>query len=234
MTDNVVHVADTGFTCLYPGGANLQAEYAIFAVSYLTFTVTMANDDVTPSVVFVHGLGGHPRKTWSTERYQPKVSADGIIPTCESKVNWLPKILRRTSVSPRQTKKRQNVDGGSEAEEQSQPMQGAISNDESAGRVSESSVAKEVFWPRDLLPMDVKDVRVMTFGYYSNPGHPSQDNLYTLSKNLLGRLVNERTYAVSYIRVVWYRREYLQLDTRSRTDPLSSLLTALVVSLRSL
>ena len=37
----------------------------------------------------------------------------------------------------------------------------------------------------------------MTFGYYSNPGGSSQDNLYTLSKSLLGKVANERISAVS-------------------------------------
>lgn len=40
----------------------------------------------------------------------------------------------------------------------------------------------------------------MTFGYYSNPGGSSQDNIYTLSKNLLGKLANERACAVGKLR----------------------------------
>lgn len=39
----------------------------------------------------------------------------------------------------------------------------------------------------------------MTFGYYSNPGGSSQDNLYTLSKNLLGKLANERACTVGQL-----------------------------------
>lgn len=54
----------------------------------------------------------------------------------------------------------------------------------------------KVFWPRDLLQRDVEDVRVLTFGYYSNFAGSSQDNLYTLSKNLLRKVANERTNAV--------------------------------------
>lgn len=40
----------------------------------------------------------------------------------------------------------------------------------------------------------------MTFAYYSNPGGSSRDNLYTLSKNLLGKLANERACAVGQLR----------------------------------
>jgi hypothetical protein len=88
--------------------------------------------------------------------------------------------------------------------EQPQPNQDVAANNESPPGVSESSADQEVFWPRDLLHKDVKDARVMTFGYYSNPGGSSQDNLYTLSKNLLGKLANERTNAVGLIWLVSY------------------------------
>ena len=79
---------------------------------------------------------------------------------------------------------------------QPQMNRDAEGNDNSPSGISESSVDQDVFWPRDLLPKDVKDVRVMTFGYYSNPFGSSQDNLYTLSKSLLGKLANERICAV--------------------------------------
>lgn len=65
-------------------------------------------------------------------------------------------------------------------------------------------VAKDIFWPRDLLPADIKDVRVLTFGYYSFPGDSSQDNLYTLSNKLLVCLENERADAVRYSRSLHY------------------------------
>lgn len=55
----------------------------------------------------------------------------------------------------------------------------------------------DVFWPRDLLPNDFEDVRIMTFGYSSSPASPGKDNLYTLSNDLLQKLANKRMDEVS-------------------------------------
>jgi hypothetical protein len=59
-----------------------------------------------------------------------------------------------------------------------------------------SSIAK-LFWPWDLLALDFENARILTFGYESNPAGSSQNNLYTLSKLLLGRLTSERLNSVS-------------------------------------
>lgn len=52
-----------------------------------------------------------------------------------------------------------------------------------------------VFWPYHLLPVDIANVRILTYGYYSSPTGPSQDNLYTLSNNMLIRVANARAGA---------------------------------------
>ncbi|RYP65838.1 hypothetical protein DL770_008915 [Monosporascus sp. CRB-9-2] len=142
----------------------------VVGVVWAVVAVAVYHADVNKDgeyLVFVHGLGGHPQKTWSTEPCEPKTSAERGVPIGKRIANRLLCCVNRV----------------------------AAGNDESLPGVSESSVNQEVFWPRDLLPENVKDVRVMTFGYYSSPGGSSQDNLYTLSKSLLGKLANERTYA---------------------------------------
>jgi len=171
----------------------------------------VANEHVTISVVFVHGLGGHPQSTWSTEPYEPEASAQQDILIRKRKLSTLlPTFLRLNVGSKSLSRGEKTVDGSSEAEEQPQANQGPAGDGKSKTSASESSFAKEVFWPRDLLPKDVEDVRVMTFGYYSNPGGSSQDNLYTLSKNLLGKLANERTSAVGHMRPARYSYENLR------------------------
>lgn len=80
--------------------------------------------------------------------------------------------------------------GGSLADQQPQHDTGG---DESPCDSSE----EDVFWPLDLLAKAERDVRVLTFGYSSNPGGPSHDNPYTLGKELLLKLSNERRRAVS-------------------------------------
>lgn len=154
----------------------------------------IANRHFCPSLVFVHGLGGHPQKTWSTGPCELKASAEREKPIRKRLANLLhwPQLKTRSSKN-----REKSTDGSLAAAEQPQPNRDAAKNDESPSRISESSVDREVVWPRDLLPRDVQDVRVMTFGYYSNPGGSSQDNLYTLSKSLLGKVANERISAVS-------------------------------------
>jgi hypothetical protein len=170
----------------------------------------MPNEHIIPSVVFVHGLGGHPQSTWSTEPYESKASAEQRIPTRKRIANKLATFLRSPVGSTWSNRREKTADGSSEAKEQLQANRGAVGDDESITGASESSVANEVFWPRDLLPKDVEDVRVMTFGYYSDPKGSSQDNLYTLSKSLLSRLANERTSAVGQVRPIGYSHKYLR------------------------
>jgi hypothetical protein len=160
-----------------------------FSIFHCFVKFVMANGHVTHSLVFVHGLGGHPQRTWSTEPYKPKASAGCGTPIREHVANVARKL---PSLLGLPKKREKTTDSSSAAEEQSQTNRDAAGNDESPSGVSGSSLDKKVFWPRDLLPGDVNDVRVMTFGYYSNPGDSPQDSLYTLSNNLLINLENER------------------------------------------
>ena len=145
------------------------------------------------SLVFVHGLGGHPQRTWSTEPREPKASADRDIPIAKLLVN---KLLRHSHGSVRSKRRARSPDSCLAEERQPQPSQDSTGSGESSARVGSGSFEQKVFWPRDLLPHDLPDVRVLTFGYYSNPGGSSQDNLYTLSKSLLSQVADERAYSV--------------------------------------
>ncbi|KAM7196630.1 hypothetical protein V8F33_006129 [Rhypophila sp. PSN 637] len=125
MADSGLRVADEGITCLHTGGANPIAD-----------------------IIFVHGLGGHPKRTWSAEPSGPKVY--GRIRSISRKIRFSRSKSHTTSSEP------------------------------------------AIFWPYHLLPDDISEARIMTYGYYSSPAGPSQDNLYTLSKNLLISVANER------------------------------------------
>ncbi|KAM7210197.1 hypothetical protein V8F06_014418 [Rhypophila decipiens] len=135
MADSDLRVADEGITCLHTGGANPIAD-----------------------IVFVHGLGGHPKRTWSAEPSGPKVY--GRIRSITRKMGLSRSKSHTTSSEP-------------------------------------ASVPSNIFWPCHLLPDDISEARIMTYGYYSSPAGPSQDNLYTLSKNLLISVANERIGAPS-------------------------------------
>jgi hypothetical protein len=54
----------------------------------------------------------------------------------------------------------------------------------------------DIYWPKDLLPHDIKDTRVMTFGYDVDvvkfSKHAAQDSLSGYAADLLGSLAHER------------------------------------------
>lgn len=108
-------------------------------------------------------------------------------------------LRRFLSLNRRFSRKREKFTQGIPvAAEKVQVRRDAAGNDKPPPRVPEITVDGQMFWPRDLLPKDVKDARVLTFGYYSSPGVHSQDNLHSLGERLLGQLANERSCAVCY------------------------------------
>ncbi len=53
-----------------------------------------------------------------------------------------------------------------------------------------------MFWPKDLLPADTGEARILTFGYDANIAHfwarPSENRMDTFSTDLLQQLENDR------------------------------------------
>ena len=130
------HVQDEGFTELYTPPESVE---------------TIAD------IIFVHGLRGHPRKTWQLEKSQETTDE-------RSGSKWFWK------------KKKDGKDGKLK---QDQP-----------------GSENRCYWPFDLLPLDVKNVRVLTYGYDSSPTHwVKAANRMTISQhatNLLAATVSRR------------------------------------------
>ena len=98
------------------------------------------------SVIFLHGLQGHPKNTWTFGRTQD-----------EKERGKLAKILH---LKPK-----------------------------TANTVASTSC----FWPEDLLPVDFKDVRILTYGYDSHVSHffeggASQATIPALGRSFLNDL----------------------------------------------
>lgn len=59
-----------------------------------------------------------------------------------------------------------------------------------------SSGPNSVFWPKDLLPVDAEEARVLTFGYDASIAHfwarPSENRLDSYSDDLFQQLDNNR------------------------------------------
>ncbi|KAF8249194.1 hypothetical protein K440DRAFT_544280, partial [Wilcoxina mikolae CBS 423.85] len=102
-------------------------------------------------IVFIHGLQGHPRRTWvGKRRSTPKRRLR----------NFLSRILQSRSTG---------LDAGS------------------------SSQPDDVYWPEDLLPADIPDTRILTYGYDSHvsaffSGAANQNNIYQHGRSLLNGL----------------------------------------------
>ena len=100
----------------------------------------------TPSVLFIHGLQGHPKKTW-----QQVVKAKAIRTASPSPTRHIRKegILHSllTSIS-RSRGARLDVQAGSSHATQ------AV-DDQATG----------LFWPQTLLSVDIPGVRIFTYGY---------------------------------------------------------------------
>ena len=172
------------------------------------------------SIVFVHGLGGHPRKTWSTSSYLAPASAEPRPPK-----RRLGDLVGRT------VKRLAGTPPASDVEAEYVTRDGADEDDASspatALNLTEALQSHEVFWPKDLLAEDFKTARILTFGYESNPRGPAQHNLYTLSNNLLSRLTDVREDCVRSASPLNEHSLYkpLKLTLSSQRDRSSSYVT---------
>ncbi|KAH8802290.1 hypothetical protein F5882DRAFT_514259 [Hyaloscypha sp. PMI_1271] len=166
-------VVDYGFTSISNGGSNPIVD-----------------------IVFVHGLGGHPQTTWSTDEHGPKASAESRRPKLAAMGD---KVSHKAGKFFKKKQSLELTSSSSSAAQEGEPIHRSGSEADSTNTSQFSLPATtslppraKIFWPRDLLAPDFEDVRILTFGYESNPAHSAQNNLYTLSKNLLARLTSER------------------------------------------
>ncbi|KAF3481642.1 uncharacterized protein GIQ15_04401 [Arthroderma uncinatum] len=124
-------------------------------------------DFVDESIVFVHGLQGHPRNTWTARPSHNELTS--------KKNSRRPGFLRW--LIAKDSRRQSTNDGRSDD--------------------SVSSQGDAVFWPLDLLPEDCPDCRVLTFGYDSLvtkffAGPANQNSIHGHSKNLLYALGRSR------------------------------------------
>jgi hypothetical protein len=125
------------------------------------------------SVVFVHGLQGHPRQTWTAKAF-PK---SGPTPLADERKTKMPRGLSRVFKS----KKATTLASLPTEMRETQP--------------------EEVFWPETLLAEDCDTARIMTFGYDSEVtrffgGPVNQNTFYDHAKDLLAALSRHRRDAV--------------------------------------
>ncbi|OTA96857.1 hypothetical protein M434DRAFT_43159, partial [Hypoxylon sp. CO27-5] len=132
------------------------------------------------SLILVHGLQGHPRRTWT------------FVPPTKSRKN----AQVSQPVTPGGPHKPRSFVGVL-----SNPIRRSHSSSRLSGiRTTEDNVIQEdegVYWPRDLLPSDCPNTRILVWGYDSivtkgfQPANKS--NLFSHARDLLYSLERERT-----------------------------------------
>jgi hypothetical protein len=138
---------------------------------------------ILPSIVIIHGLQGHPYKTWAS------TTAQGI--------------AIRTSSQPEETRSKRK-----KLFHRIVPVFGPKSPNKPASEgQNESSTAKpaehgpvkttSVFWPADLLPTKLPNSRILMFGYDTKvtkfmASATNKNSILSHSKDLLFALRRER------------------------------------------
>lgn len=161
--------------------------------------------DRSISIVFVHGLQGDSVRTWTSTAQHAATS---------SRLRAL-FSLRRYRSGKASTIARSGPSG--------------LPDDESPKTTGDRA---NVFWPRDLLAADVRDARLLTFGYSSDVlsafRATSQNNVMQHAQNLLGDLGREGGVSRTKSLV---SDDYISKSGRTHQPPSSSYVTALVALL---
>ena len=108
--------------------------------------------EIVADVIFVHGLGGQPRRTWQYCKAKTPAT-EGTSDATPKKPSW--NIFRKENKSESEKGKT-----GAAPEPSSPP----------AVTTSEPD-SQHCFWPYDLIPDSFGNVRILTYGYDSHPSH---------------------------------------------------------------
>ncbi|ORY14347.1 hypothetical protein BCR34DRAFT_599325 [Clohesyomyces aquaticus] len=133
-----------------------------------------ADKDPVVDFVFVHGLQGHPYRTWASSL--PKADAQRK-KTGKSKIRGL---LPKTFRSKNNTKVKADAESVDDA-----------------GNAEASDHSKnQVFWPGDLLPSECPDARILVWGYDTRIARwgkaVNKNHLYSHGKDFLYSLCRQR------------------------------------------
>ncbi len=151
------------------------------------------------SIVFVHGLWGHPRKTWETEALptsassRPQTVRSSSDPSIGGgKTSIVGQLMRTVSKSPSiHSVATFSTTSGSRA------LRGSVDSSFQEIDGSSRSKSNKIYWPRDLLPADLPDARILTYGYDADvigtlKGEAGRANSFTAhGQDLLVKLERE-------------------------------------------
>src|SRR2546423_3127258 len=120
------------------------------------------------SIIFVHGLWGHPKHTWETTKaVPPLVRSDENDQSSEStgRKNSFAKIMRSVGFQKLQNRKTLTSTSTATTSSENSSFSVGLSYCETPDSDEMTARPKKVFWPRDLLPLDIPEARILTYGY---------------------------------------------------------------------
>jgi len=152
------------------------------------------------SIIFVHGLWGHPKHTWeTTEAVPPLIRSDGNDQSLEptGRKNSFAKIMRSVSFQKLQYRKTPTSTSIATTSSEDASLSVGLSYWVPPDSNEMTARPMKVFWPRDLLPLDIPEARILTYGYDADViGSIQNDslkmnNLTTHAQDLLAKLDRE-------------------------------------------
>lgn len=182
-----------GLTELYaPKQLNDTVAQYVFSSLLQSTSSMLIHCPLVSSVIFIHGLFGHPYKTWAQA---PSHSAPAR-----------PFAIRSSSSLSNPDNAAQNTaDLPSPQDDNLSLKNKELSIDKldesprSQGERSGSSVPEALFWPKTLLPSVIPNARIFTWGYDADVSgwlsSASQNSIHQHAGNLLGDLSDLRTGA---------------------------------------
>ncbi len=118
-------------------------------------TVLWESSNIIADIIFVHGLGGHPQKTWEYGRMPNQAS------TTSSRKRSGTRLFTRIFGQ------KKTVAPADNPPSESSTSMNSDRTSESRG----SQPSEHCYWPFDLIPTEFDNVRIITYGYDSNPSH---------------------------------------------------------------
>lgn len=150
-------------------------------------------------VVFVHGLQGHPKSTWTSSAHEPVASAEPKPSLVDRAQGWFWNIRSAAATTEGTVAHSQSRGQLSNAEEHVGDTRVEEEEGDNLGQGSAQMGPrpKALYWPEDLLARECSDMRILTYGYDSKVskffGTVPHHNLHTLGRNMLTSVANKRT-----------------------------------------